>query len=285
MCPMVTYTTSTSKIFAGIAVDSSFVYWADHGTTPAIDQAPLGGGTPQTFYSESAATLLATDGASLVWVHLNTQIDSRPLGGGAVTVVANASGILTMALHAGYVYFGTSSGTVTRAPIDGSANPTNITFAQSPQSIVADDTNVYVATFSGDVVYAPITGQGVGTTTLASGVNALALADDATNLYWIAPSGDVVSHAKVGPTQTVLAKGQDIVTNLATDGTSLYWGAADGSNPRALAHRRHAARPRHERRPNRRGHGRRDERVLDVRGSREGDLEVSAQLSFFGPSL
>jgi hypothetical protein len=226
----VTYVKNASQL-GGTAVDSSFVYWAYRSVSGAIERAPIAGGTSQTYYADNVATVLASDATHLVWLHLNTQIDSRLLGGGAVSVLTNASGILSLAVNGGFVYYGTSAGVVARVPVDGSSGATTITSVASPQSIAADATNVYVANVGGDVLYAPVSSTNAIATTLAPGAGALAIAIDANDVYWISSSGDVVSHAKTSSASTTLAKKQTLATssNLVTDGTSLFWGGADGA--------------------------------------------------------
>ncbi len=230
MCATVTYVQNAAQL-GGTAVDSSFVYWADRSVAGAIDRAPIAGGTPQTYYADNVATVLASDATHLVWLHLNTQIDSRLLSGGAVSVLANASGILALTVDSGFVYYGTSAGVVARVPVDGSSGATTITSVSSPQSIAADATNVYVVNVAGDVVYAPVSATNAIASTLAAGAGALALALDANNVYWIASSGDIVSHAKTSSSSTTLAKKQTLATssNLVTDGSALFWGGTDGA--------------------------------------------------------
>jgi hypothetical protein len=228
MCATTTYVQGKSQL-AGTAVDSSFVYWADRTSTGSIQRSPIGTATPQTFFADNSATLLFADATRLEWLDLNTTINSRLLTGGAVTALVTTSGILAMYVDSGFVYYGTSGGVVARVPTDGSTGPVTITSVTSPRAIVADATNVYVASITGDIVTAPVTATNVIATTFASNASTEVLAIDGTAVYWLDGSGNVTSHLKSGPTQTILAAKQAIATNLVTDGTSLFWGSTDGS--------------------------------------------------------
>lgn len=227
-CATTTYVQQTNNL-AGTAVDSSFVYWADQGSAGAIKRSPTGTASPQTYFADNTATILFADATRLVWLDLNTKINSRLLSGGAVTSLVTTSGILAMYVDSGFVYYGTSGGVVARVPTDGSTGPTTITSVTSPRALVADATNVYVASISGNIETAPASGQNVIATTFATGASTEVLAIDGTNVYWLDGSGDVVSHAKASSTMTTLASKQAIATNLVTDGTSLFWGSTDGS--------------------------------------------------------
>ena len=227
-CADTTYVQQTNNL-AGTAVDSSFVYWADQGSAGAIKRSPTGSASPQTYFADNTATILFADATRLVWLDLNTTINSRLLSGGSVTSLVTTSGILALYVDSGFAYYGRSSGVVARVPTDGSTGPTTITSVTSPRAIVADATNVYVASINGDIETAPASGQNAIATTFATGVQTEVLAIDATNVYWLDSTGDVVSHARASSTKTTLASKQAIATNLVTDGTFLYWGSTDGS--------------------------------------------------------
>jgi hypothetical protein len=227
-CAETTYVTQTSNL-AGTAVDSSFVYWADQSSAGAIKRSPIASVSPQTYYADNGATLLFADATRLVWLDLNTTINSRLLSGGSVTSLVTTSGILAMYVDSGFVYYGTSNGTVARVPTDGSTGPTTITSVTSPRAVVADATNVYVASINGDISSAPVASQNVIATPFATGALTEVLAIDATNVYWLDSNGDVFSHSKASSAKTTLASKQAIATNLVTDGTMLFWGSTDGS--------------------------------------------------------
>jgi hypothetical protein len=228
MCATTTYVQQKAQL-AGTAVDSSFVYWADRTSAGSIQRSPIGSATPQTYFADNSATILFADATRLEWLDLNTTINSRLLSGGSVTALVTTSGILAMYVDSGFVYYGTSAGVIARVPADGSSGPTTITSVTSPRAIVADATNVYVASINGNILSAPASAQNVIATTFASAVSTEVLAIDSANVYWLDNSGDVASQPKAGSTKTTLASKQALATNLVTDGTSLFWGSSDGS--------------------------------------------------------
>jgi hypothetical protein len=228
MCATTKYANGFTQL-GGTAVDTSFVYWGDRSSTGSIRRAPVSGGTAQTYFADNASTLLFSNATRLVWLDVNTTIQSRLLSGGSVTSLVTTSGILAMFVDSGFAYYGTSAGVVARVPVDGSSGTTTITSVTSPRAIVADGATVWIASVNGDIVTAPASAQNVIATPFATSALTEVLALDATSIYWLTSSGDVIAHAKSTSTQSTLATKQDIATNLVTDGTLLFWGANDGS--------------------------------------------------------
>jgi hypothetical protein len=225
-CPVTTYIVGGQ--LGGLAVDASWVYFADQSSTGAIFEAPLGGGTPQSVYADNQATVLAVDATNLVWLHLNDQIDSRPLSGGTPTILASPAGVLDIALDGGWVYYGTSGGVLARVPEDGSASPVTMESGKAPASLAVDGTDVYFAASSGDVLSVPVGAQNVTASPFASNASAVAVATDATTVYWATANGLVYGQAKNASTSTLLGSAASIATNLVTDGVSLYFGTTTG---------------------------------------------------------
>src|SRR5262249_30758513 len=152
------------------------------------------------------------DATRLVWLDLNTTIDSRLLSGGSVTSLVTTSGILAMYVDSGFVYYGTSAGVVARVPTDGSSGAVTITSVTSPRAVVADATNVYVASINGDIVSAAVGATNVIASPFTTGAPTEVLAIDGSNVYWLDSNGDVISHAKGSSTKTTLASKQAIAT-------------------------------------------------------------------------
>lgn len=225
-CPIVTYATGQ---LGGLAVDSSFVYYVNQSSTGGgIEKIPISGGSPQLVYADNQATALALDSGRIVWLHVNTLIQSQLLTGGTVSTLATLSGVQTMTTSAGYAYYSTGS-LAGRVVTDGTSASVTITTLSDPVSIAVDATTIYLADFTGEIWSAPNDQQNV-TAKPFEVVDALAIAADATTIYWIGTGGTVQSHLKTGTAPpTTLATNETIVTNLVTDGTALYWGAADGS--------------------------------------------------------
>jgi len=65
--------------------------------------------------------------------------------------------------------------------------------------------------------------------TFSSTESAVALAVDATNLYWVNSSGSVVKVAISGGSTTTLATGQNSPQAIALDSANVYWTTTDGN--------------------------------------------------------
>ncbi len=226
VCPIITYATGQ---LGGLAVDSSFVYFVNQSSTNGgIEKVPIGGGTAQLVYADNQATALAIDSGRIVWLHVNTLIQSQLLTGGTVSTLATLSGVQTLTTSAGYAYYSTGA-LAGRVVTDGSAAPVTITSLNDPLSAAVDSTTIYLADFTGEIWSAPIDQQNATAKTFEV-VDAMEIAQDANSIYWIGLGLEVQSHPKTGTAQpTTLATNEKIATNLVTDGVALYWGATDGS--------------------------------------------------------
>ena len=227
LCAATTY--ATGGTLGPLAVDATSVYWADRSVSGAIFSAPIAGGTATNLVADNQATVLGVDASQLVWLHLNDEVDSRPLGGNTTTTLDKPSGVRSMAFAGGYVYYTLSSGPVMRAAEDGPTAPVTLTTSSSPYAIAVDGANVYFAAGSGDVFVVAASAQNATATSFAPGAGvATTIALDASNVYWDAAGGDVIRQAKTGTNAGVIATSLQIATNLASDGVSLYWGDTSG---------------------------------------------------------
>ncbi len=229
MCPVTTYTSGTK--LTGLAVDTSFVYWADDSSTGSISQAPIGGGAAQLVYATTTASSLGVDQTRIVWLQSSgTELDSRLLTGGAVTSLASLASGMVMSLSGGFVYYTTTDGKVWRAPEDGSVGPNIITQgAFGSTSLTVDATNVYFADGSSTIYSAPVTATNTSKTVFANASAAVNLANDAANVYWTTATNFVVAQGKASSTSKTLASGQLQPGAIATDGLNVYWSSSDGS--------------------------------------------------------
>lgn len=225
-CPITTYATGAN--LGGLAVDASFVYYVNQAIAGGIEKIPIGGGSPTLVYADNQATALAVDSGRIVWLHVNSLIESQLLTGGTVSALATLAAVQTLTTSSGYAYFTTGTN-VGRVITDGSLAAVTITTAADAQSTVVDATNIYFVDNSGTILYAGIAQQNVSPSVFGT-VGAFAVTADSATVYWLAFDGSVMSQPKgsnVAP--TTLATGETITTNLVTDGSSLYWGASDGT--------------------------------------------------------
>lgn len=226
-CPVTKYL--TAQLLGGLAVDSTYVYWGDRNSNGAVRREPVGSGTVEDVAADNSATLLAVDATRIVWLHLNTEIDSQLLSGGSPTVLASASGIRAIALAAGTVFFGTSAGAIARVTEDGASGVVPMTSGVVVDTFAVDTTDLYFSTNTGLVYSLPVGAQNA-TPTVVANTTAVAVAVDATHVYWASGAGDLVSQPKGGTQSTTLLSGQSLTLtqNLATDGVSLYWATTTG---------------------------------------------------------
>ncbi len=202
-----------------MALDSSYVYWAESTSVGSINRAPIG----------MTAMMAALTPATLV----------DPQG---------------LAVHGGVIYFtetGANAGGHL-ATVDTSQNITNfLSGLTAPSSLVADDTFLYWV----DVTDGQVNklSRSLTTTTFVSLAKSQAqpwqLAVDDVNVYWTNKGDNSVNQVPInGGTVTVLATNQGAPAGIASDGGYVYWAnssagtinripvsAAVGTVPQALA--------------------------------------------------
>lgn len=254
-------TPGTWMPIGGIAVSGSQLIFGVAGNSSyRIMSIPTTGGSLSTLTSVGSTASIASgairnirsDGVNAYWIDpTNTNLDSVPLAGGAMTVVADglklppgfASGYL--AINAGSAFWsepGTApgcclqagSGDIRTVPLTGGTPSTVISFLDNPGALAADSTNL-VWTEAWRVGQAPAGGG--QTATLASGISSVMarIAVDQTTIYILdgnfiktvpiagGPIGKL-SSANGGLIGALNAQDQDI----ATDGTNVYWSVSGG---------------------------------------------------------
>jgi hypothetical protein len=130
-----------------IALDATFVYWTETGSSGSVMKLAKTGGTPIAIASgQNSPTDIALDGAYIYWTnHGDGTVMKAPLAGGPVTTIATGqSGAFGIAVDSTNIYWtNVTSGAVMTVPLAG-GTPTAIASGQnSPTGITLDQTNVY----------------------------------------------------------------------------------------------------------------------------------------------
>ena len=185
----------------GIAVDATSVYWTDPGAA-AIMKVPLGGGAPTTLASGPASSGIAVDATSVYWttnLYRNASVMRVPLGGGApITLATGQNSPPGVAVDATSVYW------------------TNCSTLLNPRAHRPRLDSVMKLPLGGGTIPTPLASYQVTPC-------AIAIAVDATNVYWTGSSGTVMKVPVNGGTPATLASSQDQPEAIAVDGTSVYW--------------------------------------------------------------
>lgn len=179
-----------------VAVDSTSIYWAEWNGTAGttVKKVPLAGGSATAVASQPLGLIgcsgycvkrsnLAVDGANVYWGQPDG-IYKAPIAGGAVTLLANRSGLATteIAIDSTSVYW-LEATSISRVAKTGGLVAIPVFGLTGPTAIAADSANLYwidglnvqkVSTAGGTTVsiataYGPSTGMTV----------------DSTSVYWI----------------------------------------------------------------------------------------------------
>jgi hypothetical protein len=250
---------------AGIAIDSTNVYWTQTFVCPPgntcppysgeIQSSPLGPGTPTTLavsytqsyfvavdatsvYSSSPIGLqkVAIDGGTPVslWSTPMPATSSDMIG--VPYVIAVANGRLYAAFNPSSSTGGTPAGSIQFIPVGG-GNPVTIYSAQNAwiTSIAVDSTNIYWTNYgsmepnntNGVVMRMPL-GGGTATTIASGQHDPAAIAVDGTNVYW-GNAGTQSAGYLDGSIMKAPLDGGTPVT-LATGGGGVYGIAVDATS-------------------------------------------------------
>jgi hypothetical protein len=231
-----------------IAVDSTYVYWADNsGGNRGIRRMPLGGGAVTTLATVNANSLesIAVSSSAVFWTDIGAgTVMSVPLAGGEVTALAssqnNPANIAVDETNVYWTNLGTWKSDETTSYVDGAVmsvplrggTPTALaTGVSKPEAITVDAVNIYWGSVGaqntvmqlpkgGGTAIALNVGPGSGTT----GPGLLGIVSDGTNVYWTDEYYGFVLKAPVGGGSiTMLASSQDAPTALTIDATDVYW--------------------------------------------------------------
>ena len=237
-CQPVTLAATNGLI--GLALDSTFIYWADNeaGAIHKIAKALTQQGTPTVVVAAQNVQGVASDGTYLYWtnkVAAGHVMRALPTGTGLATIASNQNQPDWIASNGSTVAW-TNQGAnqVMAAPVDASnATPVQLNTTGEngalPAGIAIDSANVYYATKNsggGLAEAVPIAGGPVSELGSATYVG---IAVDSSNVYWTGGfSNPIVSqNTRAGTTATVkiIATGSALTCPLgiASDGANVYF--------------------------------------------------------------
>jgi hypothetical protein len=240
-CQPVTLAPTNGSV--GIAIDSTFIYWADidAGAIRKVSKALTQQGIPSSVVSGLTAQRVqgvASDGSYIYWTNKTAvgQVFRALPTGAAQTTIANNQNQPDWIASNGTTVAWTNQGsnqvmTAPAAAVDASATQLNDAGENGtlPAGIAIDSANVYYATKTtggGLAEAVPLAGGPVSEIGTATYVG---IAVDATNVYWTGGfSNPIVSqNTKNGTTATVkiIATGSALTCPLgvASDGANVYF--------------------------------------------------------------
>jgi hypothetical protein len=224
----------------GVAVDASYIYFAEQGTSGApnfrhdglISRVPVGGGAKAALatgeYHPFGVTIDATN---IYWTSKDDNagsvgsIRSMPLGGGAVTTLSasftSEDNPHFVAVDASNVYWTTAT-TVKKVPIGGGAATTLASGVNNAYGIALDATTVYFTEYAGNLV-SSVPKAGGAKTVIASGLNGpYGVAVSGTTIFWAELlGGKLMKQSLLGGAATQLGDGAPAL--LALNATNVYW--------------------------------------------------------------
>jgi hypothetical protein len=159
-----------------------------------------------------------------------------PSAGTCTVLVDNLSGSFPIATAGGSVYYADDQGGISRVPASGGTpqqflGPSDLG-AIAPGVVTVDPTNLYLLSGRnwgppGAVAYAPLAGGAIRTlTTVAQDAVPVAIAVDATDVYWVDDSGYAPSVHRIpiaGGPVTDIAFAKTPGRALALDDDAVYW--------------------------------------------------------------
>ncbi|WP_253817964.1 LamG domain-containing protein [Myxococcus xanthus] len=167
---------------AGMAADTTSVYWVEKRTDGQVMKASLSTGRAQVLASgRENPSAVTTDATFVYWVENGTTIFKMPVNGGSITSLASGLSGIGQLVTDGAELFWTQGGSILHMPVQGGTPA---------------------------ILY---------TTALAG-----PLAVDGHHLYWMVPGGTIVKAAKPGGPASSFWNSSNSTTGIASDGTDLF---------------------------------------------------------------
>ena len=224
----------------GVAVDASYIYFAEQGTSGApnfrhdglISRVPVGGGAKVALASgEYHPVGVTIDATNIYWTSKDDNagsvgsIRSMPLGGGAVTTLSasftSEDNPHFVAVDASNVYWTTAT-TVKKVPIGGGAATTLASGINNGYGIALDATTVYFTEYGGNLV-SSVPKAGGAKTLIASGLSGpYGVGVSGTTIFWAElTAGKLMKQSLLGGASTQLGNGAPALLTL--NATNVYW--------------------------------------------------------------
>jgi hypothetical protein len=211
--PGIVWTNTTNTTIGGAKIDGTFV------NSDFITEG-----------SSSAGYGVALDGTYVYWANPSLNAIGRaPRNRSSVNqnFILGANSPSGVAVDASYVYWANNgANTIGRANIDGTGvNQTFVTGASSPGGVVADGTYIYWLNSNGTVGRAKSDGTGVSQTFVTGAQTPSGIAVDRAHVYWTNSAMNSIGRANLdgtGVTQTFVT-GATSPSGIAVDASYLYW--------------------------------------------------------------
>jgi hypothetical protein len=177
-----------------IVLDDTNVYWTDFTRGSGfLMKMPLNGGTPVPIVTnQDGPHGLAIDKTHIYWTNYDGgQVKRASLSDGTITSIADGQAHPdTLALDDTFVYWTNSvdnSGTIMKAPLDGSSPPVAIVTDQNwPYAVAVDKTNIYwTVTHGGLVMKMPLDRSAPAVALASQQSTPWNLVVDDTDVYWM----------------------------------------------------------------------------------------------------
>ena len=233
-----------------MAIDGNNVYWSDVGV--GIQKIPLGGGAATILAPQGQGVQIAVDATNVYWTDNfpdaveGYKVNQVPIAGGTVAELADDDGfgLGGLAVSGSVIYFATPTALFRTSPSGGSR--TQVAPFESSTDV---STQVSLLALKGDAVYVslntqpvgipneagnycitrvPVSGATMPSACLAYGIGTVVDVKADDSFVYFTNTWSVMKVPTAGGKVVTLAGGQS-ATNLAIDGSYLYWSNAGTS--------------------------------------------------------